>query len=278
LDQVRRGVYAVGRSDLSREGHWMAAVRSCGSSAVLTHRSAAALLGIGDEPYGLIEVSVPRSYPVRRPGMRVRRRGKLQAGDVGEHRGVPVTAPVQTLIDLATLLPPRRLERAVNEADKRDLVDPESLRVALEDHRGQPGARALRSLLDRHTFRLSDQELEVLFRPLAAAAGLPTPLTKEIVDGFEVDFFWPNLGLVVETDGWRYHRTPAAQSGMRCVFRPTRRPGARHSASPITKWRTNHATSARCSPARPPTSGPDDLHPHLNGGADQPGLERDYEA
>jgi hypothetical protein len=119
---------------------------------------------------------------------------------------------VKTLIDLATLLPPRRLERAVNEADKRDLVDPESLRVALEDHRGLPGARALRSLLDRHTFRLSDQELEVLFRPIAAAAGLPTPLTKEIIDGFEVDFFWPDLGLVIETDGWRYHRTPSAQS------------------------------------------------------------------
>ena len=26
-----------------------------------------------------------------------------------------------------------------------------------------------------------------------------------------VDFFWPDLGLVVETDGLRYHRTPSAQ-------------------------------------------------------------------
>jgi very-short-patch-repair endonuclease len=59
---------------------------------------------------------------------------------------------------------------------------------------------------------MSDEELERRFLPLARGVGLPLPQTKVIVDGYEVDFFWPNLGLVVETDGWRYHRTPAAQS------------------------------------------------------------------
>ncbi len=120
--------------------------------------------------------------------------------------------PVQTLLDLATELSSNRLERAVNEADKRDLVDPEALRAALEHHAGEPGVPTLRTLLDRQTFRLSETELEVLFRPLAAEAGLPTPITKEMVNGYEVDFFWPDLGLVVETDGLRYHRTAAAQS------------------------------------------------------------------
>jgi very-short-patch-repair endonuclease len=33
-----------------------------------------------------------------------------------------------------------------------------------------------------------------------------------MLNGFKVDFFWPELGLVVETDGLRYHRTPAAQA------------------------------------------------------------------
>jgi hypothetical protein len=72
--------------------------------------------------------------------------------------------------------------------------------------------RPLRQLLDRHTFRLSDDELELLFRPLGIAAGLPTPLTKQSLNGFEVDFFWPDLGLVVETDGFRYHRTASTQT------------------------------------------------------------------
>jgi len=190
----------------------MAAVLACGEGAVLSHRSAAALWGIGAERRGQIEVSVRRRSRARRAGIRVRSRPSLPARDVTTLAGIPVTTPTRTLIDLATEQPPRRLERAVNEADKRDLIDPDSLRAALDGYSGEPGVRPLRALLDRHTFRLSDDELEVLFRPIAADAGLPPPLTKQHVNGFEVDFFWPDLGLVVETDGWRYHRTASAQS------------------------------------------------------------------
>jgi very-short-patch-repair endonuclease len=82
-------------------------------------------------------------------------------------------------------------------------------------------------------FRLSDTELEVLFRPIAASAGLPTPLTKQVVNGFEVDFYWPEHGLVVETDGWRYHRTPAAQT--RDALRDQI-----HTASGLTPLRFSH--------------------------------------
>jgi very-short-patch-repair endonuclease len=100
----------------------------------------------------------------------------------------------------------------VNEADKLDLIDPDQLRKTADRCSGRPGVRALRSLLDRDTFRLSDSELEVMFRPIAAAAGLSPPRAKAIVNGFEVDFHWPDLRLVIETDGLRYHRTPSAQA------------------------------------------------------------------
>jgi hypothetical protein len=160
----------------------------------------------------LIEITVRRRGEHHRPGIKVRARPSLPSQDVGTFTGIPVTAPVRTFLDLATELRANRLERAINEADKRDLIDPDALRKALDSRAGEPGVRPLRRVLDKHTFRLSDDELEVLFRPLAAAAGLPTPLTKQIVDRFEVDFYWPELGLVVETDGWRYHRTPSAQT------------------------------------------------------------------
>jgi len=111
-----------------------------------------------------------------------------------------VTSPVRTLIDRATELGTRSLERMVNEADKHDLVDPETLRAELDAYAGEPGVKPLRTLLDKATFRLSDTDLEVIFRPIAHDAGLPVPLTKATVNGFEVDFFWPTLGLVVETD------------------------------------------------------------------------------
>lgn len=179
---------------------------------MLSHRSAAALWGIGFERERLIDISVRRRTELKRSGLRVRGRPSLDPEDVTSVDDIPVTAIVQTLLDLAAELPPGRLERAVNEADKYDLIDPETLRSRLGDHVGEPGVRALRGLLDKRTFRLSDSDLEVLFRPIAAAAGLGPPLTKQIVNGYEVDFFFPDLGLVIETDGLRYHRTPSSQT------------------------------------------------------------------
>ncbi|HEX7059937.1 MAG TPA: DUF559 domain-containing protein [Solirubrobacterales bacterium] len=128
------------------------------------------------------------------------------------HEDIPLTCPIRTLVDLAVQLNPGSLERAVNEADRLDLVNPEALRDALNGYRGQPGVARLCELLDRRTFRLTRSELERRFLPLADAAGLSVPQTRQWLNGFEVDFFWPDLGLVVETDGLRYHRTPAQQA------------------------------------------------------------------
>jgi very-short-patch-repair endonuclease len=212
LHLVMRGVYAVGWPQLTRERRWMAAVLACGDDAMLSHRSAAALWGIGREERGRIDVSVRRRAELRRPGLLVRGRPKLAATDALEQNGIPVTSPLRTLVDLATELRPLGVERAVNETDKRDLIDPEALRAALDRYEGEPGAPLLRKLLDKRTFHLSDSDLEILFRPIAAEAGLPFPLSKQIVNRWEVDFYWPELGLVVETDGLRYHRTASTQT------------------------------------------------------------------
>jgi hypothetical protein len=212
LHPVMRGVYAVGWPRLTDKRRWMAAVLVCGDGAMLSHRSAAALWGISFEREGLIDIGVRRRGELRRPGLRVRGRPSLAPEDITSIDGIPVTSVVQTLVDLATELPPRRLERAINESDKRDLIDPEALRATLDAHAGEPGVKLLRSILDKRTFRLSDSDLEILFRPIAAKVGLPSPLTKQVVNGYEVDFFFPTLGLVIETDGLRYHRTPSTQA------------------------------------------------------------------
>jgi very-short-patch-repair endonuclease len=125
--------------------------------------------------------------------------------------GIPVTRVVRTLIDVACSLGLGELERAVNEADRLDLIDPEALRIALDAYRGQRGVARLRELLDRRTFRLTDSELERWFLPQVRRAGLPLPMTQQHLNGFKVDFLWSDLRLVVETDGLRYHRTPAQQ-------------------------------------------------------------------
>ena len=242
LHPVMRGVYAVGWPQLTQKRRWMAAVLACGDGAVLSHRSAAALWGIAKEVRGPIDISVRRPCELRRPGLRVRGRPTLSPDDIVAEDGIPVTAIAQTLVDLAAELDEMAVERAVNEADKRDLIDPEALRIALERYAGQPGAPTLRALLDKRTFRLSDSALEIAFRPIAAAAGLPPPLTKEMVNGWEVDFYWPDLGLIVETDGLRYHRTPSTQA------RDARRDRA-HSLARMTHLRFTH-DEVKYEPAR----------------------------
>jgi very-short-patch-repair endonuclease len=233
LHPVRRGVYAVGRPGLTPLGRWMAAVLACGDGAALSHTSAGALFGILRDCSDEIEVSVPTGRDPRPQGIRVHKRKFLGGEEVGSHQNIPVTSPIRTLIDLAARLHVPELEAAVNKADNRDLVDPETLRSALEAQAGQRGVRKLRNLLDRHTFRLTESELERRFLPIARRAGLPPPLTQQQVNGYRVDFYWPALGLVVETDGLRYHRTAAQQA-------VDRRRDQAHTAAGLTPLRFTH--------------------------------------
>ena len=170
----------------------------------------------------------------RRPGIRVYRRAHPNPDDLTRHRNIPLTQPIPTLVDLAARLPAHQLEAAVNEADKLDLTDPEALRSALDDLPGRRGVPALRKLLDHRTFALTDSELERRFLPIARRAGLARPFTGRRLNGFKVDFYWPELGLVVETDGLRYHRTPTQQA-------KDRRRDQAHAVAGLTTLRFTHA-------------------------------------
>jgi len=221
----------VARLSIKRVAGWQ--VLACGDGAVLSHSSAAALWRIGYEQRNAIEVSLPSPSRRRRPGIRIHRRPSLSRRDTTTRHNIPVTTPIQTLIDLSLRLDRRGIERAINEADKYDLVHPPQLREALDQRRGEPGVARLRHFLDRRTFRLTKEELERRFLPLARNAGLPVPLTGQWVNGFEVDFHWPDLGLVVETDGLRYHRTPAEQARDRLRDQA-------HTAAGLTQLRFTH--------------------------------------
>ena len=219
--------------ELSRHGLWMAAVLGCGPSAALSHGSAAALWGLRPQRRPEIEVSVRAGRARTRAGIIVHRRANLGAGDVALGDGIPVTTPICTLVDIALGLDREELEAAINAADRRELVDPERLRRALDELPRRAGLANLRAALDRRTFTLTDSALERLFLPLARAAGLGKPLTGCRLNGFKVDFYWPDLGLVVETDGLRYHRTPAQQATDRLRDQA-------HTAAGLTPLRFTH--------------------------------------
>lgn len=216
----------------------MAAVLACGPDAVLSHRSAAALWGIRKNEGRSIGVSVRFPRDPRRAGIRVHRRRDLGPGEITQRLGIPVTSPACSLIDLATAVPTDGLEAAISEADKHGLTDPDRLRTEIDRSPRRPGAVTLRKLLDSRTFALTDSQLERRFLPLARAAGLPPPQTRSHVNGFRVDFFWPDLGLVVETDGLRYHRTPSQQARDRLRDQT-------HAAAGLTALRFTHAQVTR---------------------------------
>jgi very-short-patch-repair endonuclease len=248
MGRFGQGVYVVGRPEATPKGRWMAAVLACGPKAALSHRSAAALWGFGKEAVGgPIDVTVRGRFESRRTGVRARSRPQLPAEDVLVVDGIPVTSPARTLLDeAAELLPPRvrrespkgerrerLLERLISEANKLELIDPDALRAELERRRGEPGVRPLRELLDRHGFLLSDSDLEIFFRRIVRGAKLPMPLSKQWVNGHRVDFYWPDLRLVVETDSLRYHRMASTQA------RDLERDQA-HTATGLTTLRFSH--------------------------------------
>ncbi len=136
----------------------------------------------------------------------------LDSDQIRVEAEIPVTSPALTLIDIAPEVSRRKLEAAINSAMVRELVDPDDLTRAFEAHAGRRGVRLVRQVIERHSFVLTDSELERLFVPLALRAGLGRPLTRQTVNGYRVDFFWPDLGLVVETDGLRFHRDPVQQA------------------------------------------------------------------
>jgi very-short-patch-repair endonuclease len=234
LHRLHRGVFAVGRPKVDRLGEWMAAVLAAGSEALLSHESAGELWGIRGRKPVRIELSVPATTSRAVGGLAVHRRRSLRPCDRSTHLGIPVTSPIRTLADLASCVPLSQLEAAVNEADKRNLVDPERLRSALDKMQRQPGAAVLRQLLDRWTFRLTDSELERRFLRLVRASELSMPETGHVLHGFRADFYWPALGLIVETDGLRYHRTPAQQAR-------DRKRDQVHAAAGLTTLRFTHA-------------------------------------
>jgi hypothetical protein len=156
----------------------MAAVLCCGPGGRLSHDPAAALWAIRTETNGAIEVSLQGRSGRRRTGIVIHRPANLRPDDIQRHRGIPVTSPICTLVDLAARLGPAELEAAVNEADRRDLTNPETLRMALDRMTRRPGVGRLREVLDRRTFTLTDSQLERIFLPLARRVGLPQPETQ----------------------------------------------------------------------------------------------------
>jgi len=206
LHLLHRGVYAVGHRAVTREGRWLTAVLAGGARAALSHRSAAVLWGLLASFDGPAEVIAPKERRSRE-GVRFRRI-VLPADETTARAGIPVTTVPRTLLDLAAVLPARRLERAVNEAEVERLTDPLTLDDLLTRHPRCRGIRTLRALGSDPSITRSGLERD--FLSFIAKYDLPRPHTNLQIDGIEVDCVWPDQRVIAELDGRAVHTTHRA--------------------------------------------------------------------
>jgi very-short-patch-repair endonuclease len=204
LHLLHRGVYAVGHRVLKAEGRWMAATLATGG--VLSHATAAAAWDLAST--AVIHVTIPgHGGRARRAGIRVHRTVTLEPGDTTTHCGIPITTPIRTLLDVAATLKGRRLEQVLDRAER--LVDFRELERRLEAHPTRPGAPSLQAVLLSYTVGsvLTRSELEERFLRLCDAHGLRRPEVNTRIEGMTVDFVWRDERLIVEVDGYGFHKS-----------------------------------------------------------------------
>jgi hypothetical protein len=187
----------------------MAAVLACGPRALLSHRAAAALCELRPPPSGPIDVTAPGRVRRGRAGIKLHSVRSLAAAHATVRDGIPVTSLPRTLLDYAEVASPQQLRLAVEAAQRRDLLDGSALKQLMRDSPGRHGLKplgiALAALSDDAPWTQS--ELEARFLALTRGAGLPAPHCNVVVEGILVDFFWPRQRLVVEVDGYAFHKS-----------------------------------------------------------------------
>jgi len=217
----------------------MAAALSA-SPAWASHATAALLWG-WEVRHGRIELTMGRDRGVKRADVRIHSTARLSVDDVGTVRGVPVTSPARTLLDLAGRTPVAALGTSLDDALARRLVTLETLASIIPN---QGGARWNRPSQLAELVR-QRQEVGTVESPLEArvlrvlmASGLPLPVCQyEVVIGgrrYRLDFAWPPMWAYAEADGFKHHRGR----------RPFDRDRSRGNALAGAGWTGVHLTSA----------------------------------
>lgn len=219
LHRVFRGVYTLGGTKISERGRLRAATLACGEGAVISHLSAAALLGLIDKGPVVIDVIAPPSRGRKIDGIRFHRVRPPRRDEVGTVDGIPYTSPARTLVDLAGTVGTRTLRSAFERAAQRRYLDLATIEASADP--GRLGIGSLRALIEEWRGAASvakkgklKSPLEAKVLPLLVRRGLPAPLLNapvEIADGrIEVDFLWPDQRFVVEADSRDFHGTAIA--------------------------------------------------------------------
>lgn len=211
---IQPGVLRVTGTYLSTRRRLLAACTSIDDVAAASHRAALWLWGLLDWPPP-IEISVRTERSFERREVIVHRSRDLVDTHITRRRGVPVTKPARTLVDVGCVVPRQVLDDAIERALHHRLVTVAGLRRMIDDvaARGRNGVGVLRTALDDRA--LGDDRPESLLEPLMArlcahgnVEGVLYQQTLEL-DGRRLrpDFLIPSALLVIEVDGLEAHGT-----------------------------------------------------------------------
>lgn len=202
-----RGVYRFGHRAPGTGADYLAAVKACGPGPAELYGMAAAywlslLKGKSPPPP---EVTAPANKNI--PGLRTHwnRRGPAPLTTIW--KGIPVTTPAQTIVDLAARLTEEELAVICHEAGFRHRTTPAQVKRVLERRPKAPGVAKLRRVLGWQT-PVSLSYLERRFIALLRSEGLPLPPeTNRSTDGRRLDCRWPRFRLTVELDSYTFHNS-----------------------------------------------------------------------
>lgn len=175
---------------------------------------------------------------------------RLHPEDIATVDRIPCTSLGRTLVDEAETESERGLERMIDRAEELGIYDLDDIQRALKRASGKSGARKLQRITGVAADpALTRNDLEERFYAICAQAGLPRPhvnLPITLEDGgphVVADFAWPELRLIVETDGWATHGTRRAFVYDRHRDRRWRSPAGSCCASPGPRSRTSRPPS-----------------------------------
>jgi hypothetical protein len=215
LHPTYRGVYAVGHRTLPKEGLWLAAVKACGRTARLSGFSSAELCGYYEsDEWRMPEVTIVGGSTRSHPGICVHRTGELADRDWRYVRGIPVTSPARTLLDLAARLDRAPLRSLVRRAQGTHRVNVREIFEVLTRLGPRKGSRRLAEIVADGPAP-TRTVLEDVVLDLILAGGFARPdVNKPIhIDGRRIvpDFRWPAQRLLVEADSAAWHENKVAR-------------------------------------------------------------------
>lgn len=205
LIAVHRGVYRVGHRAPGAAATYLAAVLACGYGALLGGRAAGWWLGLEDGEPPVPEVIARTERRVE--GVRVRRCRTLGTEDAWMHRGVPVTTPARTLVDLAAMLSLDALSTAAHQAGIRYRTTPAHVSAELTKRPAARGRANLEIVIGRRAL-VTLSRLERRFLRVLREAHLRRPdETNRPAGGRRVDCRWHDPPLTVELDSFTFHNS-----------------------------------------------------------------------